>query len=178
LSLALYSGVQLWGVASGLAGLSRSIKLLGTASVVAEGEVAVVGGEVGIASTGLLGLATSIGSIAAVAGGAALAVELLVNKLNPKFHFDNSHAGMLNSELTVGARSVDAVLAAVQRAFPAAFPMTPLGQGGQDRTIHIHGNVVVHANDAGSFAKSLVSKSAAATRHPVGSVNTIYSSGF
>ena len=170
-SLAIYSGVQLWGVASGLSGLSKAIKILGAASAVAEVET--VG-----AKTGLLGLELGLTGLVGVIAAAALGIELIVNKLNPKFQFDNSHAGMLGAEIGWGPRIEDAIQNGLQRAFPAAFPMTPLGQGGQDKTIHIHGNVVVHANDPKAFAKAMANRASSATRHPVSTLNTVYSSGF
>jgi hypothetical protein len=168
-SLAIYSGVQLWGMASGLSGLSKAIKLLGASSVVSGGEMAVAEGEV---ATGASALGVGLGLLgkASLIFGAVAGLEYFVQHGIPSFEkYRKDHPDSGPSYIERGSSQFAAA--------EAAYKASQVHQS-DSHDIHVHGNVVVQANDPRSLAKALISNSASATRHPVSKVNTMYSQSF
>jgi hypothetical protein len=163
-SLALYSGAQLWGVASGLSGLSKSIKLLGSSSVLAGGEVATA--EVGIGSGAKI-LGIGLGALGRVSLllGAIAGLDYFVEHGIPNFEkYRKEHP---NSGPSYVERE-SSQFAAAESAYRAS----------QSGGIHIHGNVVVHGTDAKSQAKAFLNHVQSASRGPVSNVNVKYSASF
>jgi len=183
--LALYSGVQLWGVASGLAGLSRAVKLMGVTSVTTSGEMLAADGTM---AGGLVALSGALGTIGIIAGTLAASKWIWdftadQSKKHPDWDakpswashdFDNYHQGGHSAvgsrpgTVTDWASGTYAAMAQALKDHGKEF-----GAG-----LTLNGNVIVQANDPKSLVKALTSNAGSAVRHPVSKTKAMYSGTF
>jgi len=182
-ALALYSGAQLWGVATSLSGLSKAVKILGTTSAVSGVEVAASEGTI---LGALTRLGPALAEFAIVAGTIAAVPKVWsfwgdLAKQHPdwvKHMGGDTNAAAYNHALShpgsipkAGLDWAEGTYRGVSRALAE--------HGGEFMAgITLNGNLIVQANDPKALVKALSVGASSATRHPVSKLNTNYSGLF